>query len=297
VYLAKQYDLRPLVVHFDNGWNNELAVHNIETIVSTCEFPLKTYVMDWPEFRDLQRAYLKASVIDLEVPTDHMIFAALNKIASEEGIKYILSGNNFATEWLLPPAWYHPKGDLANLLSIHKQHGERKIKNLPKLGAWRSFYFHNLRGIETIEILDLLPYRKLAAKELLSQKFGWRDYGGKHFESIFTRFYQGYILPSKFGIDKRKAHLSNLILNNEIDRQQAVEELKLPPYDPQLQLQDKVYVAKKLGWSSEEFEKILQLPNCEQHEYGNETRAIRNMEIARKYGKLVCWLIRKLTRL
>ncbi len=294
-YLAKQYSLRPLVVHFDNGWNNELAVHNIEKIVSTCEFPLKTHVMDWPEFRDLQRAYFKASVIDLEVPTDHMIFAALNRIASAEGIKFILSGNNLATEWLLPRAWYFPKGDLANLMSIHKQNGERPIKNLPKLGAWRNFYFKNFRGIETIEILNLIPYRKLEAKQTLIKEFGWRDYGGKHYESVFTRFYQGYILPTKFGIDKRKAHLSNLILNNEIDRQQAVEELKLPTYDPQLQQQDKVYVAKKLGWSTQEFEKILQLPNRAQEDYGNEAKANRNIELLRKIGNPLARLIRKLT--
>lgn len=294
-YLARLHKLRPLIVHFDNGWNNELAVHNIEKIVSTCEFPLKTHVMDWPEFRDLQRAYFKASVVDLEVPTDHMIFAALNKIASEEGIKFILSGNNFATEWLLPPAWYYQKGDLANLMSIHKQYGERTIKNLPKLGAWRSFYFQNFRGIETIEILNLVPYRKLEAKQTLIQEFGWRDYGGKHYESVFTRFYQGYILPTKFGIDKRRAHLSNLILNNEIDRMQALEELKQPTYDPQLQQQDKVYVAKKLGWSADEFEDILHLPNRPQKEFGDEANAARTINMLRKMGRPFARLIRKLT--
>lgn len=294
-YLAKQHGLRPLVVHFDNGWNNELAVHNIEKIVSTCEFPLKTHVMDWPEFRDLQRAYFKASVIDLEVPTDHMIFAALNKIASKEGIKFILSGNNLATEWLLPTAWYYPKGDLANLMSIHKQYGERTINNLPKLGAWRNFYFKNFRGIETIEILNLVPYRKLDAKQTLINEFGWRDYGGKHYESVFTRFYQGYILPNKFGIDKRKAHLSNLILNNEIQRDLALEELKLPTYDLDLQMQDKAYVAKKLGWSADEFEAILRLPNREQKEFGNEAGAHRTIETLRRLGNPFARLVRKIT--
>lgn len=294
-YLAKQHNLRALVVHFDNGWNNELAVHNIEKIVSTCDFPLKTHVMDWPEFRDLQRAYFKASVIDLEVPTDHMIFAALNKIASREGIKFILSGNNLATEWLLPAAWYFPKGDLANLMSIHRLYGERTIKNLPKLGAWRRFYFQNFRDIETIEILNLVSYRKLDAKQKLISEFGWRDYGGKHYESIFTRFYQGYILPTKFGIDKRKAHLSNLILNNEIEREQAIEELKLPTYAPDLQQQDKAYVAKKLGWSTDEFENILHLPNRPQDEFGNEVATARKIEMLRKIGSPFARLIRALT--
>ena len=217
-YLAKTWGLRPLVVHFDNGWNDELAIANIETILKHLGFPLHTFVMNWPEFRDLQRAYFKASVLDLEVPTDHMIYGAVNKIADENGIKYILSGNNFATEWLLPTAWYYPKFDLANLEAIHRAYGEVPLKHLPKLGVWQRLYYQRVKRISDWRMLELVPYEKMKAKKLLMDEFGWRDYGGKHYESVFTRFFQGYILPTKWGIDKRKAHLSNLICNGEITR-------------------------------------------------------------------------------
>lgn len=286
-YLAKQHGLRPLVVHFDNGWNNELAVSNIEKIVTKLDFDLHTFVMDWHEFRDLQRAYFKASVLDLEVPTDHMIFGALFQIASKHGIRSILSGNNIATEWLLPKRWYFSKFDLVNLREIHRQHGTSKLKNLPALGAWERTYYQQVKDIQDIKLLDLVPYSKREAKRFLISEFDWQDYGGKHYESIFTRFYQGYILPRKFNIDKRKAHFSNLIVAGEMTREEAIAELEQPPYDPILQSQDKSYVAKKLGFSDEEFEKILSLPNRDQREFGNERE---------KYMHILRW-IRPFTRI
>jgi N-acetyl sugar amidotransferase len=269
-YLAKKWALHPLVVHFDNGWNDELAVGNIEVIVKKLGFPLHTFVMDWPEFRDLQRAYFKASVLDLDIPSDHMIFGALHKIAVEHGINYVLSGNNFATEWLLPPAWYYPKFDLVNLTSIHRAFGEFPMKKLPRLGVWQRLYYQRVKAIQELCILELVPYRKLEAKRLLIDEFGWRDYGGKHYESVFTRFYQGYVLPTKYGIDKRKAHLSNLICNGEITRAEALEELSKPSDDLGRQKADKRYVAKKLGWSEAEFEDILALPPRPHGEFGND---------------------------
>ncbi len=292
-HLAKEYDLRPLVVHFDNGWNNELAVANIEQIVTKLGFDLHTFVMDWQEFRDLQRAYFKASVLDLEVPTDHMIFGALYQIASKHKITSFLSGNNVATEWLLPKSWYYSKFDIVNLREIHRQFGERPLKVLPALGVWHRAYYDLVRGIRDIKLLDLVPYNKSAAKEFLKSEFGWRDYGGKHFESIFTRFYQGYILPRKFNIDKRRAHLSNLICSGELTRDEAITELHKPTYDPQIQDQDKAYVAKKLGWSDIEFEKILCLPNREHGEFGSD-RGQRNfyMQIMRT-AKPVTRIIKK----
>ena len=269
-HLAKQYGLRPLIVHFDNGWNNELAVSNIERMVTKLGVDLHTVVMDWPEFRDLQRAYFKASVLDLEVPTDHMIFGAIYRIAASHGIKYLVSGPNRATEWLLPKAWYYPKYDLVNLRAIHARFGERPLKKLPALGVWHLAYFQRLRRITDTHILDLIDYNKAEAKKTLIERYGWRDYGGKHYESIFTRFYQGYILPRKFGADKRKAHLSNLILSGEITREQALAELQQPPYDERLQQQDKAYVAKKLGFTDAEFEEILSRPNVAHETYGTD---------------------------
>lgn len=274
-YLAKTWGLRPLVVHFDNGWNDELAVRNIEVMLKALGFQLHTVVMNWPEFRDLQRAYFKASVLDLEVPTDHMIFGALYQVANAYGVQCLLSGNNFATEWLLPRAWYHSKGDLENIKGIHRAHGEIAIRNLPTLGVWKRFYYEHIKRIYQLQVLELVPYKKMAAKQFLTDEFAWRDYGGKHYESVFTRFYQGYILPTRHGIDKRKAHLSNLICNGEITRDEALEELSKPPYEVERQAADKRYVAKKLGWSEAEFDRILALPLRPHADYGSDRRQQR----------------------
>jgi N-acetyl sugar amidotransferase len=282
-YLAKKWSLRPLVVHFDNGWDDEMAVGNIEVILKKLGFPLHTFVMDWPEFRDLQRAYFKASVLDLDIPADHMIFGALHKIALEHQIKYVLSGNNFATEWLLPPAWYYSKFDLVNLMGIHRVFGEIPMKKLPKLGVWQRLYYQRVKAIEDLRILELVPYKKLEAKQLLINELGWRDYGGKHYESVFTRFYQGYILPTKYGIDKRKAHLSNLICNGEITRAQALEELLKPADDLGRQRADKRYVAKKLGWSEAEFEDILALPPRPHEDFGTDALQSRLANVVLRY--------------
>lgn len=282
-YLCKTWGLRPLVLHFDNGWNDELAVANIEAIVRNLGFRLQTFVMNWPEFRDLQRAYFKASVIDLDVPTDHMIFGALYKTANQHGITYILSGNNFATEWLLPPAWFFPKFDFENVKAIHRAYGELPMKHLPKLGVWQRLYYERVKKIQDIRVLDLIPFSKTEAKNFLMKEFGWRDYGGKHYESVFTRFYQGYILPTKYGVDKRKAHLSNLILNGEMTRDEALAELAEPTDDPGRQQADKRYVAKKLGWTDVEFDAILALPPRRHEEFGTEAVQARLADLTIRY--------------
>ena len=274
-YLAKELGLRPLVVHFDNGWNSELAVGNIEKLVSELGYHLETFVMDWDEFRDLQRAYFKASVVDLEVPTDHMILGALYRIAAKRGIRYILSGTNYATEWLLPKDWHYRKFDLANLRAIHAAYGTRPLRRLPALGLWQQAYYTHVCRIENAPLLDLVPYNKAKAKALLMNKLGWRDYGGKHYESVFTRFYQGYILPRKFGFDKRRAHLSNLILSGQMTRDEALRELQQPTYNEDLQRQDQAYVAKKLGFTPEEFEGVLTQPNRTHEEFGTDQKARR----------------------
>jgi N-acetyl sugar amidotransferase len=270
IYLANQFNLRPLVVHFDNGWNSELAVHNIEMLVSKFGYELETFVMEWDEFRDVQRAYFKASVVDLEVPTDHMIFGALHKIAANRGIKYILSGNNYATEWLMPKSWNYRKNDARNLKAIHRRFGSRPLEQLPWMGVWQEARYRLVNGIRMLPLLDLIDYNKTEAKSVLMNEIGWRDYGGKHYESIFTRFYQGYVLPRKFGIDKRKAHLSNLILNGELTREDALRALQQPTYDEDEQLRDKEYVAKKLGFAPEEFEAVLTQPNVPHETFGTD---------------------------
>lgn len=270
-YWAKEVGLRPLVVHFDNGWNSELAVKNIEKIIEKLNFDLYTYVINWEEFKDLQLAYIKASVIDIEVPTDQLIFATLYKIARKYKIKSIINGNNISSEAILPRTWFYPdKLDLVNLTNIHKKFGLKPLKNFPKLGLTQQFIYKKLFSMFSVSPLNLLDYDKQAAKKLLADKFGWMDYGGKHYESIFTRFYQGYILPRKFGVDKRKAHLSTLINAGIINRETAIAELRNPPYDSDLQIEDYNYAIKKFGISKEEFEVYMKQAPVAHTFYGTQ---------------------------
>lgn len=271
-YKLKEFNLNVLLVHFDNGWNSELAVKNIENIITKTGFDYETFVMDWEEFKDLQRSYFKASVLDLEVPTDHMIFGALYKIANKKNIKYIISGNNIVTEWLIPKTWNYAKFDLENLKNIHKVFGSKKLVKLPKIGIWEYAYYQLFKKIEGVTILDYMDYNKAECKKLIIKELNWIDYGGKHYESIFTRFYQGYILPNKFGIDKRKAHLSNLILSGQLTKIEALEELKAPPMPEAMAKTDKEYVAKKLGFTTYEFDNLLKLPNVEHSYYGTDQK-------------------------
>ncbi|MDB4403121.1 N-acetyl sugar amidotransferase [bacterium] len=269
-YLAKQFELRPLVVHFDNGWNSELAVKNIEELVTRLGFDLQTLVMEWEEFRDLQRSYFLASVIDIEVPTDQMILGTVNRLAAKHRIRTVLTGTNHATEWLLPRSWIYRKADAVNMRAIHERFGTVPLKRSPTFGVRDRLLYTYLRGIRSFEILDHVEYGKAKAKSLLMEKLGWRDYGGKHYESVFTRFYQGHVLPKKFGVDKRRAHLSNLILSGEITREEALAELEQPTYDPDLQQQDLQYVSKKLGFTVEEMEEILAQDPIPHEAYGTD---------------------------
>lgn len=258
VYKAKEWGLKPLVVHFDYGWNLELAVQNIEQTLKHTGFELYTHVMNWEDFKYLQRAYFRAGVLDLDVPADHLIFAALNMVAKRFNIKYVLKGYNFQSEAILPRTWnYNRKFDLRNMEDINRKFGERKLKDLPKLGIWQQIYYERIYNLKSYSPLNFFDYRKEDAKKELIQKIGWVDYGGKHFENIFTRFYQAYILPTRFFIDKRKAHLSTLICSNQITKQEALDELKKPPYDLRLMEEDYNYVFKKLGFTSDEFNQYL----------------------------------------
>ncbi|MBS1490482.1 MAG: N-acetyl sugar amidotransferase [Bacteroidetes bacterium] len=280
-YLVKQHGLRPLAVHFDNGWNSELAVMNIENIVKKLNIDLYTLVVDWEEFKDIQLAYLKASVVDIEVVSDHAIFATMYKLAKEKKIGYILSGTNVVTEHIMPPGWLYSKMDFANLKDIHRKFGTRKIRTYPTFDFKKYIYYSSLLRLIPISILNYIDYRKEEIKKIISRELNWRDYGGKHYESRFTKFYQAYILPEKFKIDKRKAHLSTLICSGQITRTQALDEMKKPLYDTAELKLDKEYVLKKLGLPEEEFENIMQLaPRL--HSDFNSDRAIKE-----KYMKLL----------
>jgi len=261
-YLTKKLGLQPLAVHLDNAWNSELAVKNIENIVTKLDIDLYTHILDWDEFRDLQLSFLKASVPDAEIPTDHAIVTLIYQMAAKEGIKNIISGTDVNTESILPSKWSAGHMDWRYIKSVQKRFGTRKLKSFPHLNFWEYyFYYPYVKKIKSIRLLDLIDYHKERAMEEMSRELGWKYYGGKHYESVYTRFFQSYILPNKFTFDKRKAHLSSLICSGEIDRQTALKKLKEPICDPSISKEDKSFVIKKLGISGQEFEKIMQLPH------------------------------------
>lgn len=260
-YLTKKLlGLRPLAVHLDNGWDSELAVSNIKETLDRLEIEYDTKVIDWEEFKDLQLSFIKASVVDIELTTDHAIFATLYKLARQYNIKYILQGVNIVTEGFLPSHWVHNKFDWLNIKSIHHQFGKVPFKTFPHINFIQELYYNYVCGIQFVPILNYVPYSKEEAKKLIMNELGWRDYGGKHYESIFTRFYQAYILPKKFGIDKRKSHYSTLICAGELSRKEALELMKQPAYDTVKLEIDKDYVIKKFGLTAEEFETLMKLP-------------------------------------
>jgi N-acetyl sugar amidotransferase len=258
---AKEWGLRPLILHVDNGWNTELSVMNIENLVKKLGFDLFTYVIDWNEIRDLQLSYMKASVLDIDIPTDNAYAAAIFKIANEKNIKYIITGHNTVTEGWLPPTFTHFKYDIINMKAIHKKFGSVPLKTFPYLGVTKGWYYMKIKGLKTYSPLNWIDYDKGAVKKFIQEELGWRDYGGKHYENIFTRFYQGYILYKKFGVDKRKSHMSTLICSGQITREEALEEIKKNPYPSEELLQeDREYLIKKLGITVAEFESIMALP-------------------------------------
>jgi len=257
-YKVKELGLRPLAVHLDNGWDSELAVKNIELFLKKLDIDLYTHVLDWEEFKNLQLSFLKASTPDSEIPTDHAIWAVLYEMADRIETKYVIFGGNIRTESHLPRSWSHGHMDWKYIKSIHNEFGNLPLNTFPHMNFLR--YNRNLIFLKSIDILNYIDYSKKEAMDILEKELGWKYYGGKHYESIYTRFYQGFILPRKFGYDKRRTHLSSLICSGEINRLEAIEELKTEPYPAELQSQDKEYVIKKLGISDHEFDRIMKLP-------------------------------------
>lgn len=266
---VKELGLRPLAVHLDNGWDSELAVKNIEHVLNKLKIDLHTHVIDWNEFRDLQLSFLKASTPDSEIPTDHAIFALLFAMARKMKVKHILSGVNYRTEGHLPRAWSRGHQDWKYIRSIHRQFGSQPLTTFPRQSLLR-LALDRFR-FRWVDILNLLDYSKKEAMDVLQNRLGWKYYGGKHYESIYTRFYQGYILPRKFGFDKRKAHLSSLVCAGEMTRSAALDELQTDPYPLALQAEDREYVIKKLGLSIEEFDRIMALPPRRFEDYPSYT--------------------------
>ncbi len=256
-YLTHDLGLRPLAVHFDNGWNSELAIHNIQKILDKLNIDLFTYVVDWEEFKDLQTSFLKSSTPDGEIPTDHAILATLYDIANNHNIKYIISGNNFISEGVMPRKWAYGHIDFKYIKSVHRIYGSKKLKSYPRLNLLKFLWFTFFKGIKSISILNYVDYKKDVAMETITEKLDWKYYGGKHYESNYTKFFQGFILPKKFNIDKRKLHLSALILSNQISKQQALKILKEPIYPKDEVSRDTDYFKKKLDFNIQDFEKLL----------------------------------------
>jgi N-acetyl sugar amidotransferase len=271
-FLKAEYDLRILAVHVDAGWNSELAIHNVENIVKTLDIDLFTYVVNWKEMQDLQLAYLKANVINQDIPQDHVFMASLYNTAKTHKIKYFLAGHNHATEGILPESWFYRSADLRNLKDIHKRFGKIPLKTYPTTGFWKDFiYYPFIYGLKIKRPLNYIPYDKDHAKSVIKEKLNWRDYGSKHGESNFTKFYQNYYLPTKFNVDKRKAHLSSMIMSGLTTREAALEEIKKPLYQDDIQLaNDLEYIARKLNISTDEFHAIITQANKRHQDYANE---------------------------
>jgi N-acetyl sugar amidotransferase len=260
-YLVKKLGLRPLAVSLDNGYDTEISRANVQNVVKRLNLDFLTYAVDWEEFKDLQLAYLKAAVLDLETPTDNVLTAMFYEVAKKNNLKYLITGYNIITEGIMPTSWNYSDDDILNMKAIHKQFGTREIKNLPTIGLYKKLYYEYILGIKQVTILNMIPYVKKNAKEIIIKELGWMDYGSKHHESIYTRFYQAYILPKRFYIDKRRAHLSALISSGQLTREKALQEIQKSPYTTEEDLRkDKEYVLRKLGLTDEEFEKFMSLP-------------------------------------
>lgn len=272
-YLAlvmKEFNMRPLVVHVDAGWNSELAVYNIKKIVSYCGYDLHTHVMNWPEVRDLQLSYLKSGVSNQDAVQDHAFFAALYHYAVDNNIKYVISGGNIATEGVFPKSWHHSAMDAINLKSIHNKYGQAPLKNYRTINFFEYFiYYPFIKRMKTVRPLNFLPYSKEKALAELQEKVGYKPYGRKHGESRFTKFFQNHYLPSKFNMDKRKPHLSSMILSGLISREGAIEELSKPLYEENELREDKYYIAKKLGISVQQLDEYTSMPGHEYSEFKN----------------------------
>ncbi|WP_318484975.1 N-acetyl sugar amidotransferase [Photobacterium leiognathi] len=269
---AKELGLRPLAVHMDNGWNSELAQNNIENLITKLDVDLYTHVINWVEYKSLMQAFFDADVIDVELLYDNAMLAVNYQLASKFGVKYILSGCNMATEGIrIPTGWNWLKKDKRNIKSIANLFGNVKIDSFPIIGTIDFIRYEFVKNIKWLPFLDNFKFDKKEALDILEKKYEYKPYPYKHYESVFTRFYQGYILPQKFNVDKRKLHLSTLIMSSQIERTEAINILKDIPYNSALELEEDIdYFLKKMGWTHSELDDYLKRPEKYHHEYPSE---------------------------
>ena len=284
-YIAKEVmGLRPLAYVVDTGWNLNVAVSNIEKIVKGLNLDMYTDVINWKEMADFQLAMFKSEISSQDAPQDQAIFASLYNYAAKHHIKYILTGSNTSTEFIRPPVEWLYLNDLTLYKDIHKKFGKIPLKTYPtcRMFKYRIFY-HYFLGMRRFYPLDYVVYDKAEAEKFLHDKYGWTKYANKHYENVFTRFFEGYYLPHKFGFDTRKNVLSNQILAGTMTRDKALEILKTNPYDEYQMQRDKKYIARKLGITAEEFDEIIDGPNKTPADYKNSMWMI---ELAVKVAKL-----------
>lgn len=286
-YVAKKaMHLRPLVFCVDTGWNLNIADENIERIVKALDLDMHTEVVDWREMRDLQLSFFKAQVPYQDLPQDHAIFASIYNYAVKNGIKYVLTGANNATECIRPPIEWVYQNDLTFIRDVHKKYGTVPLKTFPmcSMVKYRGYYTY-VRGMKRVAPLNFIKYDKEKAKKLLQEKFGWQPYENKHYENVFTRWYEGAYLPRKFGYDKRRVYFSNEILAGALTREEALKELAADPYPLKKQQEDMEYIAKKLGISEEKFGRIISGPNKTFEDYRNSWGMIQFCTVVlRKLG-------------
>jgi len=290
-YLAKEkFGLRPLLYHVDAGWNSQQAVNNIEKLVDGLGLDLFTEVVNWPEMRDLQLAFFKSRVAHLDTPQDHAFFAGLYNFAAKNKVKYILTGANYSTECVREPLeWHYHASDLRQIKDIHRQFGTRPLKSFPLAGIFKfKLYYRFVKGVRVVKPLNSVPYQKEEAMQELVDRFGWQRYAHKHYESRFTRFYEGYWLPTRFGFDKRRAHFSSLILTGQMSRDEALEKIALPAYSAETIAEDFEYIATKLGLTVEELRELHAGPKKSYHDYKNDmgmielgTKVLRTLGVQR----------------
>jgi len=263
-YLAvkiKDFGLRPLVVHVDAGWNSELAVSNIEKIIKHCGYDLHTHVMNWEEMRDLQLSYMKAAVANQDVPQDHAFFSSMYHFAVKNDIKYILSGGNLATEAVFPDSWHGSAMDAINLKDIHRTYGSKPLRDYKTISFFEYYFWYPFaKGMRTVRPLNFMEYDKREAEKYLQETVGYRSYARKHGESIFTKLFQNYYLPTKFGYDKRKLHYSSMILSGQMSREEAVVKLAEPLYAADELENDIDYFCKKMRVNRQQFDELMQAP-------------------------------------
>lgn len=287
-YLAhlagRKYGLRLLAVHVDGGWNSQPAVRNIESMVSGLGIDLYTYVVEWQEMRDLQVAFLKASVLNQDIPQDHAFFATLYRTAGKFGIRHFLSGVNFASESVVPPGFGYPSMDGMHARAIHRQFGAGPLKTYPFMSMLEFIWLTRVHKVLTVHRpLNYLNYDKEQARDQLTREYGWRDYGGKHSESRFTKFYQEIYLPRKFNFDKRRLHLSSLIVSGQMTRDHALVELDQPISTPEQIRREVRFLAKKLGISREELEQFIAMPAVDHLVYPNGMRLHAALSAAKPF--------------